>query len=225
MHADTNPALAALPASRRSILQYLKRHGQAHAESIAGELDISTSGARQHLTALEADGLIAHKVERDGPGRPAYVYTLTTASEAFFPTAYGDLTNELLAYIDETEPDRVGALFARRGLRRVDNAQSRLAGLSLRDRVVELARILDDDGYVAGVETVSDDEWLIVEHNCAILAVALRYGNACASELEFIRTVLPDADVRRERHIVEGDHACAYRVRRGQPSPAHADQM
>ena len=33
----------------------------------------------------------------------------------------------------------------------------------------------------------------IVEHNCAIWAVAQRYGQACTSEIDFIRTVLPEA--------------------------------
>ena len=33
----------------------------------------------------------------------------------------------------------------------------------------------------------------IIEHNCAIWAVAQRYGQACTSEIDFIRAVLPEA--------------------------------
>ena len=55
--------------------------------------------------------------------------------------------------------------------------------------------------------------WRIVEHNCAIWAVALRYGQACTSELDFIRTVLPEADVERVAHMVAGARRCAYEVR------------
>ena len=40
-----------------------------------------------------------------------------------------------------------------------------------------------------------DGSFHIVEHNCAILAVATRYGAACGTELEFIREVLPGARV------------------------------
>jgi len=53
----------------------------------------------------------------------------------------------------------------------------------------------------------------IVEHNCAIWAVAQRYGQACTSELEFIRTVLPGATVERVEHMISGARRCAYEVR------------
>ena len=42
----------------------------------------------------------------------------------------------------------------------------------------------------------------IIEHNCAIWAVAQRYGQACTSEIDFIRTVLPGASVERVQHMV-----------------------
>ena len=53
----------------------------------------------------------------------------------------------------------------------------------------------------------------IVEHNCAIWAVAERYGQACTSELEFIRSVLAGADVERVQHMVAGARRSAYEVR------------
>jgi predicted ArsR family transcriptional regulator len=53
----------------------------------------------------------------------------------------------------------------------------------------------------------------VIEHNCAIWAVAERYGQACVSELEFIRTVLDGADVERVQHMIAGARRCAYEVR------------
>jgi DeoR family transcriptional regulator, suf operon transcriptional repressor len=77
--------------------------------------------------------------------------------------------------------------------------------------------VLDEDGYLADVEPLPGEDaatgWRIVEHNCAILAVAQRYGHACGAEIAFLREVLPDADVRRVSHILTGAHACAYEVR------------
>ena len=81
--------------------------------------------------------------------------------------------------------------------------------------VDELTRILDEDGYLASWEATGDGSFVIVEHNCAIWAVASRYGQACASELDFIATVLPDARVERTQHMVEGAKRCAYRVTPG----------
>jgi predicted ArsR family transcriptional regulator len=51
-----------------------------------------------------------------------------------------------------------------------------------------------------------------VEHNCAILDVARRYGTACASELAFLRAAMPDASVDRIKHKMAGDFVCAYRI-------------
>ena len=107
----------------------------------------------------------------------------------------------------------VDRLFTRRQQRRVTAAEERLAGLSFAQRVEELAHILDEDGYLAGAEQGGDGEWLIVEHNCAILEVALRYGQACSSEIGFLRQVMPDAAIDRISHMASGQHHCAYRVR------------
>ena len=36
---------------------------------------------------------------------------------------------------------------------------------------------------------------------------------ACGTELSFIREVLPDAEVERVKHLLDGSHVCAYEVR------------
>jgi DeoR family suf operon transcriptional repressor len=43
--------------------------------------------------------------------------------------------------------------------------------------------------------------------------VAQRYGQACSSEIEFIRSVLPEAEVERVQHMVAGAPHCAYEIR------------
>jgi DeoR family suf operon transcriptional repressor len=128
-----------------------------------------------------------------------------------FPQRYGDLTNELLDYVPA---DQVPALFEKRRQRRTEGAQVRLAGKAFGARVVELARILEEDGYLATAEQVNRNTWRIVEGNCAILDVALKYGHACSSELAFLRDVMPDADVERVSHIVAGARACAYEIKK-----------
>jgi DeoR family suf operon transcriptional repressor len=58
----------------------------------------------------------------------------------------------------------------------------------------------------------------IVEHNCAIWAVAQRYGQACTSEVDFIRDVLDGARVERVAHMVAGERHCAYEIRAAGPA-------
>ena len=105
-----------------------------------------------------------------------------------FPKAYAALTNDLLGYLAEESNDTIDRLFARRRDDRIANARARLAARrSLNAKVDELARILDEDGYVATAERIGRDHFRIVEHNCAITEVARRYGQACTSEIDFIR--------------------------------------
>jgi DeoR family suf operon transcriptional repressor len=160
--------------------------------------------------------LVEVREQRGGAGRPKFFYSITQAAEPLFPKRYGGLTNELLEYLDDEEPAMVERLFERRRQRRVEAATSRLAGLSFEARVQELAHILDEDGYLADVER-GDGVWWIVEHNCAILEVALRYGQACSSEIGFLREVMPDADIERVSHMASGAHRCAYEVRQVPP--------
>jgi predicted ArsR family transcriptional regulator len=51
-------ATPTLPAGRRAVLYAVRRRGEATAEQVAEQLDMTVSGARQHLSALAADGLV-----------------------------------------------------------------------------------------------------------------------------------------------------------------------
>jgi DeoR family suf operon transcriptional repressor len=205
-----------MPEGRRTVLYALRRRGQASVDDIARQLDMTVSGARQHLTALVEAGF-AEATEVPRPvgqrGRPQLAYTVTEKADGLFPKAYGELTNELLGYASEADAGLIDTLFQRRRDERIRNATARLANKrTLKAKVAELTRILDDDGYLATSEVVGPGTFRIVEHNCAIWAVAQRYGQACSSEIEFIRAVLPEADVERVQHMVAGAPHCAYEV-------------
>lgn len=206
--------LDALPSTRRALLLTLKKQGEVAAAELAEALGITVSAVRQHLAALEGDGLLEHREERNGPGRPRHRYRLTAAAEPLFPKAYGKLTTELLSYVEDEDRALLDRVFDRRCRARVEQARARIAGRPLPEQVAELARILDEDGYLATAEPLGGGAWRIVEHNCAILQVAGRYGQACGAELEFIRAVLPGATVERVAHLLAGAHVCAYEVRR-----------
>ncbi len=199
--------------TRRAILMTIKQHGEARAEELATILGITPSAIRQHLTALLGEGLVSIREQRGGAGRPKHVYSVTTKAEGLFPKSYGQLTCELLDYAGAEGEGTVDRLFERRRARRATEAEARLAGRSFEERVAELAKILDEDGYLAEAVACQDGEWRIVEHNCAILEVAFRYGQACSSELGFLRDSMPDALIDRVSHMASGEHHCAYRVR------------
>jgi DeoR family suf operon transcriptional repressor len=212
MSPTAHPALAALPATRRAVLNALKKRGEMTAEELADLLEMTVSGVRQQLAGLQKDGLVAFEEVRAGPGRPRHHYRLTPAADGLYPRAYAELTNELLEYVEDADPKLVEAIFDRRRERRIAAGRARLDGLAFDDQVAELARILDEDGYLADWSRQDDGTYLVTERNCAIFGVALRYGQACGSELEFIRAVLSDARVERIAHMVAGAHTCSYRI-------------
>lgn len=198
--------------ARQDLLLALKKAGEARAEDLAATLGVTVSAVRQQLDALQAEGLVTYREERGSRGRPKHHYLLTREAEGFFPKAYGGLTNELLGYVTDADPTLVDAIFERRRERRTVEAQARVEGKPFAEQVAELARILDEDGYLADFEALPDGTFRITEHNCAVLDVAERYGKACSSEIAFLRDVLPSASVERVSHMIAGAHSCAYVV-------------
>lgn len=206
------PELAGLPATRRAILVALKKRGEAGVQDLAAGLGITVSAVRQHLAGLAAAGFVAHRTVKAGPGRPRHVYRLSGAAEGLFPRRYGELANELLAYVEDEDPEVLERIFERRRRRRVEGAAARLRGRGFAERVAELARILDEDGYLADFEAMPDGTFRITEHNCAVLGVARRWGMACTTEIDFLREALPDARIERVAHMIAGGHVCRYEV-------------
>lgn len=211
-HDGPAPALAGLPATRRAILFALKKRGEAGVQELAAGLGITVSAVRQHLAGLAAAGFVAHRRAKAGPGRPRHVYRLSGAAEGLFPRRYGELANELLSYVEDEDPEVLERIFERRRRRRVQGAIARLEGKGFADRVAELARILDEDGYLADFEALPDGSFRITEHNCAVLGVARRWGLACTTEIDFLREALPDARIERVAHMIAGGHVCRYEV-------------
>jgi DeoR family suf operon transcriptional repressor len=216
-----NPTLASLPTTRREILISLKKRGEASVEDLAGSMGITVSGVRQHLTGLAAAGFVTHRAVKGGPGRPRHLYRLSSGAEALFPKYYSELTNELLSYVEDEDPEVLERIFERRRRRRVEGAMARLEGRPFPEKVAELARILDEDGYLADFESLADGSYRITEHNCAILGVARRWGLACSTEIEFLREALPEARIERVAHMMAGAHVCRYEIEprrhKGQP--------
>jgi DeoR family suf operon transcriptional repressor len=208
--------LDVLPPGRRAVLSTLKTRGEASAEEIASVLGVTSGAIRQMLGPLETDGLVAHRDVRSGPGRPRRRYCLTPGAETLWPKRYGELTNQLLAFIEDADPSMVDTAFERRRQVRVARARERLSGLAFDAAVAELARILDEDGYLATSRRLGKGRWEVVEHNCAILDVAQQYGTACGTELSFLQeamaAVSPTAEVRRTAHMMAGAHVCAYEI-------------
>lgn len=214
----TRPGVSVAPpisAAQRSVLYAVRRRGEATVADVAEMLDMTVSGARQHLAALTEAGLLEAGNAARAPGqqgRSERCYRVAPAADALFPRAYGELTNQLLGYLPSGAVTRA---FQHRRDDRIRAARARLDGQrSFAGKVRELAKILDEDGYLAAPEELPDGSFRIAERNCAIFAVAREHPLACSTELEFLRAALPEADIERVTHMMAGAHACSYEIRR-----------
>jgi DeoR family suf operon transcriptional repressor len=210
--------------SRWPLLGLLKRLGESDAAELAEARGISASAVRQQLDTMLDNGLVQRRHVATGRrGRPTVKWSLTAKGHQLFPYRYDALATDVLGHLAEIDDSLVDEVFERRRRERVKRARERLAAHDTVDaRVEELARILDDDGYVAEAIAPEPDDptqtWRVVEHHCAIFDVAERYRSACITELEFIREALPDAEVERVHHILGGDSNCGYEIRFTPPS-------
>lgn len=199
------------PAQRR-VLEVLKRHGEATADELAEALAISPGAARQHLSALRSAGYVHARQERGQPGRPADRFRTTDKTEDMFAARTETLSLELLVHIEEEDPELVARVFERRRRRRVEAVRHHLDGKTLAEKISVLAGLLDSEGYLADTDGSSAECFHINLHSCPIWDVAAQFGQACASELEFIRELVPEARVERVTHKAIGAHTCVYEI-------------
>jgi len=204
--ADLSPA-------QRQVLLAVKKAGETTAADLAITLDISPAAVRQHLSALRAGGLVLAERLRGQPGRPVEQYRGTDLAEPLFEAPDGDLSTEILSIVAEEDPALVGRIFDRRSELIVEDALARLADTSPRDRVSIVTSLLDEQGYIVDFEELTGDHFRINLRSCAIWTVATHFGQACTSELDLIRTLIPEADVERSATKKDGSHTCSYDIK------------
>lgn len=197
---------------RGAILLELKRAHRSTAKDLASRLNVSLNAVRHHLKELEAQALVGYERRHQGVGAPAFAYRLTPTAEALFPRRYESTLNELLDHVVERE-GRAGAVavLEARYTTLTRRLQGELAGVAPTERMAAVARLLTEEGYMAEASATTTSG-ILVEHNCAIQAVAERFPEICAAEARFLAAVL-GAEVDRQEHILSGCSACEYRVR------------
>ena len=202
-----------LSPAQRQVLVALKRAGEATAADLADTLEISPTAVRQHLGTLRAAGLVLAERQRGQPGRPVERYRGTPLAEPLFESPDADLSTEILGFVAEEDPAIVGRIFDRRRQHIVEDAVARFADAPAHDRVSIVTSLLDEQGYLVDFEEIADGHYRINLRSCAIWTVANSFGQACTSELDLIRTLIPEAAIERTATKTDGSHTCCYDVK------------
>ena len=201
--------------TRRAIAKLLKTEGPIGSAQLAQRLGLTAMAVRQHLYALQSEGLVTAEARPVPIGRPAKFWRLTREADRLFPEAYAELSVALIDSVKDAFGDEglERVLTSRCARQRADYGKRIKPGDSLAKKLQELAKVRTEEGYMAEIRTSDEGGFLLVENHCPICAAANACQGFCATELELFRSVLgPGVTVERAEHIISGDHRCVYRI-------------
>lgn len=197
--------------TRRDMMLHLLRNrvDGLTLDELASMLGVSRNAVRQHMTAMERDGLVQPVGLRRTTRRPSRAYGLTTKGGEQFPRQYDRLALSLLEAID----GRLGPEAAEVVLdAMVDDLASawtpeleRLPAAERRGRVLEL---MNELGYHAGPVDPEEGGGLRAV-NCVFHNVARRNRAVCRFDEKLLSRLLGD-EVRLTSCMALGDGSCVF---------------
>lgn len=205
--------LALLGTRRRQILRLLlRRKGGVTVDEISRAVGVTRNAVRQHVAALEKEGLVAAGPTRPTRGRPEQLYVLTDAGREFFPRQY--------AWFAQLVVEAIKADVGTEGLRKRLRSLGAAVGKNLRarspgpegraKRVARLAALMQELGYEArvapgAVPTIEAD-------NCVFHDLAQRHPEVCQFDLALLST-FTDGSAELTECMAKGGSLCRFRFR------------
>lgn len=179
-------------------------------DSLAQVLGVSRNAVRQHLTALERDGLATKGKSQPTGGRPEQLYVLTNEGSERFPRQYSWFSEILL--------ESLLAQSGKEGLREKLNDMGRAVGESMKvqitgeigspERTAAVARIMQDLGYEATPKTERGVQ-SIEARNCVFHKLAAKCSEVCSFDLGLLSTS-SGCRVEHRSCMVRGSDRCRF---------------
>ena len=198
-----------------AILFQLKSLGQAQAETLARRLGISVQAVRQRLERLLDEDLVAFSDCAQGRGRPRRLWSLAPSAASLFPDTHAQLTVDLIGTIRSELGEMALAQLLERRREQITTAyRKRLAGEpDIEKRLTALADMRSAEGYMARLETLTGETFLLIEDHCPICAAAMTCQGFCSIELEIFQNLLGSGwHIERQDHVLTGARRCTYRI-------------
>lgn len=205
--------LTILGTRQQALLKLLLRSkGGLTVVELSEGLGITANAVRQHLAALENEGLVAPGESRPSGGRPEQLYVLTPEGKELFPRHYSWFAQLVVESVKqeagpEATRDRLGTLGA--GVARQLLQQHPGPG-SRQQRVEKLAEVMEELGYETGKVDVEGAEPVIEAHNCVFHKLAMGDPDICAFDLALLST-FTDSAVDHQECMAKGGHVCRFR--------------
>ena len=202
--------------TRRTILDILRRRGQATVDDIVTELQkrrgsITAVTVRHHLKLLQEGDLISSPElrRRTSPGRPQYVYALTEKARDAFPSNYHQLAAGLLEQLQKAlPPEGVNVI-----LEGVADQMAQDANIPIGDLAERLDVVVDylsERGYEAYWQE-NDEGYVLHTSNCPYHHISEGSASLCDLDLRLVASLLGVVP-RRLSHVALGDETCSYLI-------------
>ena len=202
---------------KKKLLYYLKIMQQAGLEELANVMKVSRMAVHKHLDLLQRRGLVEAVETRGHVGRPRMIYQLTSQSKTVFPKSYGAIATHALDFIERNMgKEAVEKVLQERQSELFDQYYKRLKDLDFDKQVKELARIRDEEGYIAESKKESKrsggGKHVLLEYNCPIIHIAEKHWEACSTETELFEKLL-GANIETTHRAAKGDLICKFVIK------------
>lgn len=206
-----------LQETRRHIVDILKERGECTVEDLVDDLkerlhrQITTVTIRHHLDKLQAEGLIEPPQvrRRDTPGRPQYVYTLSSLGMNYFPNNYAGLAEGLLSEMKRHLPTQQINVI----LENVADTMASSASIPdapLPQKLDHVVAYMNDKGYTAAWEQ-ADGGFILTTTNCPYERVATSHAELCELDFRLVASMLGVVP-RLMGRASQGHDCCQYFV-------------
>src|SRR5580765_76157 len=118
--------MESITGPRVEILELLLRR-ELSSQMLAERLGVTPAAIRQHLTTLEALGLVGRRKVVTQPSRPTYLYRISPQGMRVFPKRYDLLLTQLIEVLTERQgPDGAGAIIEAAARRMAERVPARV---------------------------------------------------------------------------------------------------
>ncbi|HAT29367.1 MAG TPA: transcriptional regulator [Janthinobacterium sp.] len=209
--------LDTLGSRQKELLQLLlKDKAGLTVDELSARLAVTRNAVRQHLAALENDGLLEKGQTRPSGGRPEQLYMLSDKGRECFPRHYSWFAQLLLESVQQESGaaglgDRLEAMGAKVGAQlRAQHPQ--LA--SAEEKVAKLAQIMEELGYSARSVDAAGAQPLIVADNCVFHHLAVGNPEVCRFDLALMSAFTGSA-IEHQECMARNGQACRFKFTQG----------
>jgi predicted ArsR family transcriptional regulator len=200
---------------KKKLLYYLKVMQKAGLKELAAVMKVSRMAVHKHLSILQERGLVEAVETRGHVGRPKMAYQLTSQSKTVFPKSYSAIATHALDFIERNMgKEAVEKVLRERQGELFDQYYKRLKDKDFDKQVKELAKIRDEEGYMAESkkESKKSRKHVLLEYNCPIIHIAEKHWEACSIESELFEKLL-GAEIETTHRAAKGDAVCKFLIK------------